>query len=652
MRRPTLWAMALALLIALGLQSPADGAAHEDGGLARETEPWGPESARYAATYGADCPAGDVRSDSRCVPLAAWLAGRGFAKVCVVDARGGGDATTIAGCGFASGQATVVRAGTYREDVRPTASGFALVAYPGEHPVVSGADMVAPGGWVAVGGGVWRHPWVWQALDNGNGRTSTGRRREVLVVDGSIVRGVGGDARPELADGRFWVEGPPSAPTAIYFDPPGDLDPNATTVEIGQRSTLFWPADAPGGRCRGSRLSGLLVAGMTFRHGTANRQRFAVCLGDADGTVLDADIGWQNGGGLDLAGSRHRATGNRIHDNGIEGVGGTGSVDVVLAFNEVRGNGWDDPAGSGHGGGGKFTRSRGLVVEGNVYADNAINGLWLDIDNRNAIVAGNLLVDNDNAGLFLELFSDSTVVVNNVCASNRLRPRDGPGAARLAGCLRLTDASATVVAFNTVVQAANAALIVFADDRSLWPCDRDGVPACGTNEARAGQNPFPPRPDGQPRRADGTVVLNNVFLSRAVAPYTNTRGQRVTPRASAIRVAVPGAVGSVWGGNWVWAPGGGVYSQASGEMRDHAAWAGVVGSLGGGVLPGPLAAVADTTSVGGMSRLAAGSPARGGAVPVPPAVLAAVGPQAAHHLIHDVWGHPRRVPADAGAGWD
>ena len=570
--------------------------------------------------------------------------------------RGGGDATTIAGCGYAEGRATVVRAGTYREDVRPTTDRFALVAYPGERPVVSGADVAAPGGWTHQGGGVWRHPWTWVAQDNGNGRTSAGRRRELFVVGGAVLRARGGDTRPALADGQFWVEGPPSAPTAVYLDPPGDADPNAEVVEVGQRWQLFWPADATRERCGSSRRRGLLVAGLTFRHGTSNRQRFAVCLGAANGAILDADIGWQSGGGLDLAGKNHLATGNRIHDNGIEGVGGTRADDVVVAFNEVARNGWADPDGTGHGGAGKFTRSRGLVVRNNVVSDNEVNGLWLDISNRNAVVAANLFARNANTGVFLELFSDSSLVANNLCVGNRLRTSDPPGRARLAGCIRLADASANVVAFNTVVGASNAALMVLADDRSLWPCGHDGDPACGPDEAPSGQNTDPADERGRPVRSRGNVFLNNVLLAIATEPYTNGAGRRVRPRASAIRVAVPGhAEGSVWGGNVVGAPGGAAYSTLAVETSDPAVWAAATGEQGGGAVAGPLAVLLDTASAAGMLQLAAGSPARGAAVPVPETVYARFDPgrrrdAARYHLTHDVWGRPRRVPADAGAG--
>ena len=583
--------------------------------LPADAPPWGPESPLYAPTYSASCSAGAVSESGRCVPIETWLAGRGFTSTCTVDPRGTADATTIAGCGFAEGRAIIVRAGTYREDVRPTADRVALVAYPGERPVVTGADLIPPGGWAPVGDGVWRHTWTWAALDNSTGETSPGRRRELFVLDGAVLQGMGGEQRPAIPDGRFWVEGPPAAPEAVYLNPPGDADPNAAAVEVGQRAFLFAPADATGGRCGRSRRTGLLVAGMTFRHGTAPRQRFAVCLGAADGALLDSDVGGQNGGGVDLSGRGHTAMGNRIHDNGIEGVGGTGAVDVELAFNDVRRNGWADPDGRGHGGAGKFTRSRGLVAHHNVFADNEVNGLWLDINNRNAVVAANLFERNANTGLFFELFSDSSLVVDNVCVENRPRASGSRGG-QLAGCVRLTDAVGVVVAFNTVARAANAALVVVTDDRSLWPCDHDGNPSCGPDEARKGQNPRASDADGRPVRSRDLVVFNNVLLTQPGA-------------ASAIRVPAAVAAASQWGGNLAWP----VERGGSSRVADPQA-------------------VLDGTA--GAFRLAPGSPGRGAAVPVPPDVLSLFDAghrrdAAAHYLAHDAWGRPRRDPADVGA---
>lgn len=626
--------------------------------------PWGPNSSLYQATYGSGCPPLQVREAGVCTAIEVWLAGKGYTSTCVVDASGGGDATTISGCGYASGQATIVRSGTYREDVRPASGRFALVAYPGERPIVSGADVVAPGGWVDQGGGVWRHPWVWEAQDNGNGQLSPGRRREVFVVGGLMLGSLGGATLPIVPDGRFWVDGPPSAPRAVYMNPPGQTDPNAAVVEVGQRWKLFWPRDADGQRCRESSESGYLVAGMTFRHGTSNRQLFALCLGASDGTLLDSDVSWQNGGAVNLSGSNHVVVGNRLNNNGIEGPGGTGANGALLAFNEVRWNGWEDPTGGGHGGGGKFTRTRGLVVRNNVYADNYINGLWLDTNNRNVVVAANLFQRNENTGVFLELFSDSTLVANNLCVENRVRPHAASGPTRLAGCIKLTDSNGVVVAFNTIVNASNAAISMFADDRSLWPCGHDGHPGCGPNESAHGVNPYGPDRDGSPHRSHGSFFLNNLLMVRYISPYTNAAGQRVAPRASAIRVGAAGGddeASHTWGGNLVWDQGltgssREAYStQSAGvETNSYEVWSAATGERGGGTFANPLAVLVDTASVAGMVHLAASSPARSNGVPVPAAVYdlfeeGRTRDAARYHLTHDAWGHPRKEVPDVGA---
>ena len=601
-----------------------------------------------------------------CVGLEVWLRGRGFTAFCVVDddgAEASDAAATIAGCGYVSGQATIVRAGTYREDVRPTAAPFALVAYPGERPVVSGADVVAPGGWADAGDGVWRHTWAWDPQDNGDGQRAAVRRREFLVLDGAALDQVGGEARPALEDGQFWVEGPPSAPTAVYLNPLGNADPNRATVEVGQRWQLFWPADVTSHKCHNTDQSGHLIAGMTFQHGTANRQHFNLCLGRSGGVLLDSDVSWNNGGPVDLDGSGHVVVGSRFRFNTVEGPGGTGAHDGLLAFNEIRGNGWEEHAG-GHGGGGKFTRTRGLVVRNNVYAENDVNGLWLDVRNRHVAVLSNLFQGNASSGLFIELFSDSVLVANNVFFQNRMRTSDAQGAARLQGSVKVVDSNGLVLAHNTVVGAANAALAVSATDRSLWPCDQDGDPACGPNESAHGQNDGPPGIDRGPFRSHGHRVYNNLLMAENVGPYVNDHGRTIYPRANAI---------------WDWGRRGGrraerrlagklgleqgarrstlqTYNSVSSGLNTnaYADWASGMDDAGGGVFASPLQVLLDATSPAGAVRLAPGSPAIDGGIGAPPDLLDLFvgGPLetvARVAFSQDIWGRPRGAVPDVGA---
>lgn len=638
-----------------------------------EEVPWGPESVLYAATYNDACPAGEVYDGATCTSVEAWLASEGFTSFCYVDEDAPPSGTTgtmvdphdtIAECGYARGQATIVHEGIYRENVRPTTSHFAFVAYPGEHPIVSGADLVTPGGWTSQGGGIWKHNWVWAAQDNNNGADGVGRRRELLVIDGTMLFRLGGSVLPNIGEGQFWVEGPPHAPTAVYVNPPEDVNPNTATVEVGQRWQLFWPADVGNHQCQNSSQSDHLVAGMTFRYGTSNRQQFSVCLGDSDGTMLDSDVSWQNAGPLDLDGVAHVIQGNHFSHNGIEGPGGTHADNGLFAFNEVRGNGWQNPTGGGHGGGGKFTRTSGLVIRNNIYADNYINGLWFDVTNRHIVVNANLFDRNFKSGVFFELFGDSSLVANNYCVENKLDPDENQNNARLMSCIKIVNSSGVVVAHNTVVNAENAALSIRADNRSLWPCDHDGDPSCGTHEARSGKNRYPADPDGSPKRARDTYVLNNILITKDVAPYVNAHGETVNPRANSIWI---GAVGhddeqsEVMRGNLSWdkeLTSANKYTfdtQPSGvRTNDYAMWIANVNDRGSALFTDPLRVLSDTTTVEGMLTLAPGSPALNAGSPIPAgaydiftgSVIEEVG---AYCLTHDAWGRPRGAVPDVGA---
>ena len=648
-------------------QANVEVAAPAFGFYGTEAVPWGPDSKLYAPTYNPACQPGDVHDAGACVPVEAWLASRGFTSVCTVDDDGAedpdADASTIRECGYGPGRATVLRAGTYREDVRPTSIRFALVAYPGERPVVSGSDVVEPGGWTDEGGGVWRHPWVWEPLDNGDGALRASERREVFVVDGHVLDQLGGAARPAVSDGEFWVEGTPSHPTAVYANPPDETDPNEAVVEVGQRWQLFWPSDVRGQKCHESSQSGHLVAGVAFRHGTSRRQHHGLCLGGADGVLLDAEVSWQNGGAVDLDGSDHVVLGSRLNYNGVEGPGGTGAHGGLVAFSEVRGNGWEEEDG-GHGGGGKFTRTRGLVVRNNVYAENHVNGLWLDFRNRDVVVSANLFDRNVGTGLFLELFSDSVVVANNVFFAGRLRPHSPQGSARLQGSIKVIDSNSAVVAYNTVVAASNAAVLIGVTDRSEWPCAHDGDPQCGPDESPNGKNEGAPDADGSPPRSRDHRVYNNVLMADPPRPYLDEAGRTVYPRSNSVFV---GGVGSddeqsiEWRGNLSWDKGlegsssRTYHSVPSGvNVNAYEDWVLSVDALGGASFADPLRVLADVESAAGALSLPPGSLSVEAGTPIPGTVflLFDEGPTrdaAVYALTHDAWGRVRGSSPSVGA---
>lgn len=105
------------------------------------------------------------------------------------------------------------------------------------------------------------------------------------------------------------------------------------------------------------------------------------------------------------------------HHNGQLGIAVSGGeavsiVDSELSYNNIRGYLWE-----WEGGGGKFTRTRGLVVRGTNAHDNLGPGLWTDIDATETLYESNTTTDNLGPGIYHEI-SGSAVIRDNEVSGN------------------------------------------------------------------------------------------------------------------------------------------------------------------------------------------------------------------------------------------
>ncbi len=105
------------------------------------------------------------------------------------------------------------------------------------------------------------------------------------------------------------------------------------------------------------------------------------------------------------------------HHNGQLGIAVSGGTDVTiadseLAYNNTRGYYWE-----WEGGGGKFTRTKNLVVRGTYSHDNLGPGLWTDIDAVDTLYEVNRVIDNLGPGIFHEI-SGAAVIRNNEVSGN------------------------------------------------------------------------------------------------------------------------------------------------------------------------------------------------------------------------------------------
>jgi hypothetical protein len=321
-----------------------------------------------------------------------------------------------------AGDAVIVRNGVYRESIRPRSGGtspsrrITFAAYTGEEVVISGAQPINSG-WTNDSG-KWRHTWTVslpaEAVNPAHPLLPF--RREMVIVDGQPLRAVASLA--EVVPGRFYVQGPPGSPTAIYMRTPQDDNPSNHFVEAARRDLLFAPDNA---NCGGNSVgdSGYLrVIGFVFKYAASEPQRGAICIGPW-GSLLEDTIAEHNAAiGYKIYGSDHDVLRNVSRYNGQAGIGGS-CQNCLFAYNESRGNNTDGFLLFYESGGGKFTGTTGTTIRGHVAIDNEGHGLWFDNDNHGNTVEKSFFIRNLGSGVHLELDTTNTVVRNNVIYGQR-----------------------------------------------------------------------------------------------------------------------------------------------------------------------------------------------------------------------------------------
>jgi hypothetical protein len=166
---------------------------------------------------------------------------------------------------------------------------------------------------------------------------------------------------------------------------------------------------------------------------------------------------------LDIAGFRLRAiqcgrnaviTRNRIHHNLRNGIGGGDCAGVRIARNEIDHNG--DAAHLGYGSGGVKLAgdADGTTVVFNRVHHNVGNGLWWDMDARDAFAARNRIYRNTRKGINYEVSGGPAVFRNNVVRwNNRSGHRDSSG-------IHVTSSQHVTIVNNVLGRNRNGGILV------------------------------------------------------------------------------------------------------------------------------------------------------------------------------------------------
>ncbi len=366
------------------------------------------------------------------------------------------------------GDTAVIHKGIYREGIEVKSGGtadapIAIVAFPGAHVVVSGADLLSDG-WTKIDGseGAYSHEWSLRFPINGpNDLTHPGDpehvltgRAEQVIHAGRLLRQV--LRREHLAPGSFFVD-LDAKKLAVWLRDGGN--PERTDVETSARGQ--WFAASAG-------VSNVRIRGITFRHAANHAQRGAFNIGGGatkGWLVEDCVFERASGPGASFSGDGLVVRRCNFQDNGQLGFGAyacnnTRMEDCGIYRNNTKGfsTGWEA-------GGLKITMSRSFGMFRCRAVDNRGVGIWYDIGNEKSEVANCFIADNDEAGIFYEisysLHAHDNLLVNN--ANLGEKPRGAWGS----GGITLSSSEDCIVEHNTLI--GNRDGITFREQNRTTP---------------------------------------------------------------------------------------------------------------------------------------------------------------------------------------
>ena len=198
-----------------------------------------------------------------------------------------------------------------------------------------------------------------------------------------------------LARNSFYVD---SASNTLYLR----RDPTAHQVEMAVATRAFkgW----------GTGVENVTIRALDVEK-FANEYGIAAINGRPTWSVLDCTVRLNHGTGIQDA---SLIKGNFIADNGQLGVAGSFTNGARVEYNTIEGNNYAGFDPGDEAGGGKWVKSKNLLVSHNVVRGNVGPGLWTDGDSINVVYADNLVVGNTGPGIFHEISYHATIKGNIV----------------------------------------------------------------------------------------------------------------------------------------------------------------------------------------------------------------------------------------------
>ncbi len=349
------------------------------------------------------------------------------------------------------GQRVVVKAGVYRERVRPVRGGTgprAMIAYeaaPGEEVVLKGSVVLETPWKPCDEAGVWTSTMPADLFDEQNpfaavnltdeqidrcmpwavpikGHRAFRLRRGLVFQDGRRLAQALTADELSATSGAYRVG---DDGLALYVRPFDNRDPNLAMMEVTVRGFVFAPEEFGLGYVR--------VQGFTIEHSAAcfpRPQQGALSTQRGHHWIIQGNTVRQcNAIGVDIGdqfdaqgpacaqGGQHIVRGNTITDCGIGGLEGKSIEHTLIESNTIRRCGWQNVLRIYETGGIKVHCTRSCLIRRNLVTDTVqAPGIWMDYANINSRLTANLVInaDSPNGAIFMEASQRPNLVDRNI----------------------------------------------------------------------------------------------------------------------------------------------------------------------------------------------------------------------------------------------
>ena len=321
-----------------------------------------------------------------------------------------------------TGDAIILRGGTYRTGGLQFNQGITLQSYAGEHPILKGT-LVATN-WVAQTNGLWRTSWSrffpakaadwWRRERDGTNTPPWRFNNDMVLVDGEMLKAVGWEG--EIGAHSYYID---YEAGQVYIG----VNPANHLVEITACDGALTRTIGP---CHGKTSDGKgpVIRGITFTQYAYRALEIegkepvglsdpATYGKDVTGTILENDTisscsrvaGYFRGDRLIV---RHCL----ISDTRTEGIYVIGSADVLLEKNIFRRNNIQQMNGYFPAAVKIFNQCYRATCRDNLVLDQPnSNGIWYDVGNVDGVFINNR-VENAIDGFFFEISKGA------ICAGN------------------------------------------------------------------------------------------------------------------------------------------------------------------------------------------------------------------------------------------